>query len=449
MLYKIEKSNKDTLSSEKLSEIITRYITNRNNFDTFILNANYPEYIYWDRLKYKTIPEGLTKEEFWQLVKFFRRAQSNETVIKDEKTDKNFLWMKLPHLEEFLHNVDLNTGGNLFSFVNDVDSSNRNRFISRGVMEEAIASSQLEGAHTTRKVAKQFLREGRKPKNDSEQMILNNYLTMASIENEYKNKKLSKELILELHSMITKNTISSDEQGRFRHDGEKIVVTDKNTGIIYHIPPKKSFVEIEIEKLVDFANDEDKGQFIHPVIKAIMLHFWIGYLHPFTDGNGRLARLLFYWYLLKHNYWAFAYLPISKIIKKSPVQYGNSYLYTEQDDLDLTYFIDYNIQKIKQAIVDFEEYLKNKANENSLMNKSAKTKYNLNDRQIQLLQFLFTNQDESTTLKTHMNINQISKATAIKDLKDLERAKFVKSQKVKRNLFYFADEKIKILFTDR
>ena len=115
----------------------------------------------------------------------------------------------------------------------------------------------------------------------------------------------------------------------------------------------------------------------------------------------------------------------------------------------MTYFIDYNIQKIKQAIVDFEEYLKNKANENSLMNKSAKTKYNLNDRQIQLLQFLFTNQDESTTLKTHMNINQISKATAIKDLKDLERAKFVKSQKVKRNLFYFADEKIKILFTDR
>jgi len=318
MLYKIEKPNNSSLPYEKMSEILTKYFNNKDSFDAYILSANYPEYIYWDKLKYKPLPEGLSVDESWPLIKFLRKAQSTETIITDEKSAKNFSWMKLPHLEEFLHNVDLNTGGNLFSFVNELDSSNRNRFISRGVMEEAIASSQLEGAHTTRKVAKQFLREGRKPKNESEKMILNNYLTMSSIESEYRNRKLSKEFILELHSKITKDTIAFEEQGRFRRDDEEVVVTDKSTGIIYHIPPKQSFIEIEIEKLVEFANDEDKGQFIHPVIKAIMLHFWIGYLHPFTDGNGRLARLLFYWYLLKHNYWAFAYLPISKIIKKSP-----------------------------------------------------------------------------------------------------------------------------------
>lgn len=449
MIYKIEKPNIDAIPQDKFSELIEKYLTNKDDFGSFILKTNYPEYIYWDSFKHKPTPQGLSKEEFWHFVKFLRQTQSTETFITDENTSKKFSCIKLPNLEEFLHNVDLNTGGNLFSFVNELDDNNRNKFISRGVMEEAIASSQLEGAHTTRKVAKQFLREGRKPRNESEQMILNNFLTMTSIESEYKNKKLSKDLIFELHALITKDTIADSEQGRLRRDDEDIVVTDKNTGIIYHIPPKNAFVQSELEKLIVFANDEDGGIFIHPVIKAIMLHFWIGYLHPFTDGNGRLARLLFYWYLLKHNYWAFAYLPISKIIKKSPVQYGNAYIYTEQDGLDLTYFIDYNIRKIKQAVEDFEEYLKEKARENSQMNKSAKTKYHLNDRQIQLLQFLRANQEESTTLKIHMNINQISKATAIKDLKDLEKAKFIKSQKVKRNLFYFADEKINVLFTDR
>jgi len=56
-------------------------------------------------------------------------------------------------------------------------------------------------------------------------------------------------------------------------------------------------------KLIEFANDENiTTGFIHPVIKAILLHFWIGYLHPFCDGNGRTARALFYWYLLKNDY---------------------------------------------------------------------------------------------------------------------------------------------------
>ncbi len=117
-----------------------------------------------------------------------------------------------------------------------------------------------------------------------------------------------------------------------------------------------------MEKLIQFSNDEpENATFIHPVIKAIIIHFWIGYLHPFTDGNGRLARLLFYWYLIKEGYWAFVYLPISKAIKLSPKQYSMAYIYSEQDDNDMTYFIDYNIKKIKLAVREFKKYLEKKS----------------------------------------------------------------------------------------
>lgn len=51
-----------------------------------------------------------------------------------------------------------------------------------------------------------------------------------------------------------------------------------------------------------FPNGHLPDTFIHPAIRAIILHFWLGYDHPFVDGNGRTARALFYWAMLRQNY---------------------------------------------------------------------------------------------------------------------------------------------------
>ena len=443
MIDKIKKPDLSKVELGKTIENISKQ-NKKEELSKLIQETSQPIYLYWDKVKYKILPKGISKEEFWSIVKFTRNTQKIKSAIKNEN-EKYFTWIKLPEIEEFFHKLDLNTGGSFFALKENADEKNKQKLIFRGVMEEAIASSQLEGAITTRKVAKQFLREGRKPRNESEQMILNNYQTMQIIESEYKNKELNLTLVFELHKMITKNTIAENEQGKFRKDEDNIIVSD-SSNIIYHQPPKISFVKKEMKKFIKFANDEMNTQFLHPVIKAIMLHFWIGYLHPFTDGNGRLARLMFYWYLLKKDYWAFSYLPISKIIKKSPVQYGNAYVYSEQDDLDLTYFIDYNIRKIKSAISDFEEYLERKSKENLRMNKLSRAKYNLNERQIQLLQHLYGDKNERTSLSVHINIYQITKMTAIKDLKNLEKFGFIISEKRGRNVYYYATDKIEGLF---
>lgn len=444
MLYKLKKPDLSKIDEKKVLNTILEQGKESDLIFLLVQKTFQPEYLYWDKIKHKTFPKNISKEEFWLLVKTIRKAQSIKSVIKDKGGDC-FTWIKLPELEEFFHEMDLNTGGSFFAVKENIDEKNKQKLIFRGVMEEAIASSQLEGASTTRKVAKQFLRQGRKPRNESEQMILNNYQTMQIIESDYKNKKMDLDLIFELHKMITKDTITENEQGKFRRDKDNIVVSD-NSNIIYHQPPKVSFIKNEMEKFIKFANDELSGQFIHPIIKAIMLHFWIGYLHPFTDGNGRLARLMFYWYLLKKDYWAFSYLPISKAIKKSPVQYGKAYVYSEQDDLDLTYFIDYNIRKIKSAISDFEKYLERKSKENLKMNKLSRIKYNLNERQIQLLQYLYGDRDEKTSLNVHMNIYQVTKMTAIKDLRGLEKFGLIVSEKQGRNVYYYAADEIEELF---
>jgi len=446
MLFKLEKPN---LTKVKEDEIIKAF-TEDSKFEIFdfIKKISSPEYLYWDKVRYKEpAPKGISREALWSVIKSIRGAQSLKTVIKD-KNGQFFNWLKLDCFEEFFHNLDMNTGGEIFVEKSGINKNNKQKLLARGIMEEAIASSQLEGAATSRQAAKKMLREGRKPINSSEQMIVNSYVSMKAIEDDYKDKELSLDLILELHALITKDTLDSqNEKPRIRKDKEPIFVTDNSTGITYYEAPDSKFVEKELEKLIKFANDNlENDYFIHPVIKAIMIHFWIGYLHPFTDGNGRLARLLFYWYLVKKGYWAFVYLPISKVIKKSPRQYAMAYIYSEQDGNDLTYFLDYNIRKIKLAVKDFLDYLEKQASGNFKMKKKCDEKYKLNMRQIQLLQYLHGDLAEKTTLATHMNINQVSKMTARNDLKDLVFKGFLVSNKRGRNVNYTGTKKITELF---
>ncbi len=445
MLFKLKKPVLPKFNKEQISKALTE---EKEEVFSFVKKINETEYLYWDKARYKEpAPEGISKEVLWKIVKIFRESQSRKTLIKSEN-GKYFSWIKLSYYEEFLHEIDMNTGGELFAAKAEIDKRNKQKLITRGIMEEAIASSQLEGADTSRQVAKKMLREGRKPRNESEKMIVNYYLSMKALEDNYKSKKMSMELILEMHSLITRDILDEKkEKPRMRKKGDNVCVVNRSSGVIYHQAPDINFVKEELNRLIRFANDEvDATYFTHPLIKAVMLHFWIGYLRPFTDGNGRLARLLFYWYLLKKEYWAFAYLPISKIIKLSPIQYEMAYVYSEQDDNDLTYFIDYNIRKIKLAINDFMDYIKKQSNGNVKMKKTSEIRYELNDRQIYLLQYLYGAPDERTTLKIHGNIYQVAKMTASKDLKDLARKGFLTTKKQGRNVYYYGTKKIKDLF---
>jgi len=445
MNYKVRKPDLSKIKEEETLKNL--FGDKRGEILAFIKRVSERHYYYWEKVSYiQPSPEGITKEELWSVIKLFRQSQSIETPVKDIEGN-HFKWTKLIYFEEFLHQLDMNTGGEIFMGKKGLEKENRQRLITRGIMDEAIASSQLEGAATSRQAAKLMLREGIKPKNRSEQMIVNSYQAMKSIEEEYKNSRMSIDLILELHGLITKDTLDSEgEKPRLRKPGEPICVSDNTTGVVYHEGPEIAFVKKELEELVKFANDEVKTEFIHPVIKAIILHFWLGYLHPFTDGNGRLARLLFYWYLIRHDYWAFVYLPISKVIKSSSTQYTMAYVYTEQDENDLTYFLDYNLRKIKLAVNEFMDYLDSQSKRNKRMKKRCETEYGFNMRQVMLLQYFYGDGEARTTLKAHMNTYDISKATAIKDLKDLVGKGFLSITKQGRNIYYHSTDKIKELF---
>src|SRR4030066_321712 len=110
---------------------------------------------------------------------------------------------------------------------------------------------------------------------------------------------------------------SSDLAGRFRTEKDSIVVVDESDGQTLHVPPPARELPERMEKFLAFANDKGSEPFVHPVVRAVLLHFWLAYEHPYVDGNGRTARAVFYWYMLTQNYWLFEYLSISRILLKS------------------------------------------------------------------------------------------------------------------------------------
>jgi Fic family protein len=285
-------------------------------------------------------------------------------------------------------------------------------------MEEAIATSQLEGAATTRRIAREMLENNAKPRNHSERMILNNYQAMQWIVNN-KDQTITRERILELHWIITKQTLySSEEEGMFRQTDD-IKVVDTQTGDILHIPPTHQQLSSLIETFCAFANAKKEEHFLlHPILKAIILHFLIGYIHPFADGNGRTARGIFYWWLIQKGYWLVEYMSISRVILASKAQYTRAYQYTELDQNDLTYFLDYNLRSTFKALEELKKYVerKNKEKQNALL-LLRQTSYN--ERQIEIIRQILAGDKTRFTIATIEIAFQVSNQTARNDLNQL------------------------------
>lgn len=393
-------------SHDRLLELVTNPDFNH------LVNRINEEYFYWDKVKYMDMPAGIKPIEAWSFAKF-RRLQSPYRV---NIGGYQFGWSLPARIQAILHFLDLNIGGSLET-RSLIASDDKHRYLISSIMEEAIASSQIEGAVTTRKHAKDMLRKRRNPRNRSEQMISNNYQTIQRIL-EIKDQKLTPQNLLEVHRLITTDTLDNhEEEGQFRKSNDINVVDAVDNEIVYRPPIVEELPKL-IEDLCVFFNEENNGEFMHPIIKGCIIHFMIGFIHPFTDGNGRTARALFYWYLLKKGYWLTEYLSISRLILRSKTQYAKAYLFTETDDNDLTYFISYQVRTMRLAFESLREYIQRKINEKRQVSEFLKLE-NVNDRQALILKWVY---EEPSLLLTAKDVEArigVSNQTARSDLQGL------------------------------
>jgi Fic family protein len=389
-------------------------------------------YLHWDELRHRPPPEGLSHEQWWLAEKLSRRPTPLPLLASDGKA---FWFSQPPVLLQGLHEIDMQAGASVVAPEGVTTRSTRDRYLLSSLMEEAITSSQMEGAATTRDVAKAMIRSHRPPRDRSERMILNNFQTMQRIR-ELRDQPLTPQLVLDLHQLVSEETLDDPtDAGRLRHSGKEVVVDDAY-GTVFHVPPPAEELPQRLEELCRFANGETPKVFIHPVMRAIILHFWLAYDHPFCDGNGRTARALFYWAMLHQGYWLFEFISISSVINKARGQYERSFLLSESDDNDLTYFLLAQVKVIQQAIASLHAYLERKADEVGALQQRLEGMDGLNHRQLALLRHALRHSGFRYTVLSHQNSHGVSHQTARSDLQKLaERGLLIAGKDGRREVF--------------
>lgn len=392
-------------------------------------------YEHWDKIRFSK-DSNITPIQKWALLKLTR--QLNPVPGLRGKDGTPFSMAMPDEMLSLLSFIDRNLG---FTMQSDhpqagITLKNRRVYIKRSLIEEAISSSQLEGAVATRQQAREMLASKRSPASEGERMILNNYETISKLQN-FKNDKLTEAMLLDIHREMTRNLLPLDQVGRFRkpNDGA-IIVGDAISGAIVHVPPTPETLPKRMELVFEFANKDfsDSDFYLHPVAHAIILHFMLAYEHPFVDGNGRTARALFYWLLLRKGYWAAEYISISSLLKTAPSQYAQAFQYTETDENDLTYFILYNLRIFKKAVVQFNSFVSQQVAENKQMDETLSSICNA--RQIAIIGHSKRHSGYRYTAEEHQQWHGVSANTARSDLNELVRLGFMRSEKSGKTYLY-------------
>lgn len=295
-------------------------------------------------------------------------------------------------------------------------------------IEEAITSAIYEGAHSTRAQAQQLIASGVRPKNKDEWMLINNLQAMDWVR-KHDQESLSKNTILSLHQIVTQNTLDGDDanfSGKFRNDS--VFVGTVHEGINHKLIAKT------IDEMIRAVTENRR--YIHPLLRGILIHYFIGYIHPFFDGNGRTARALFYFKSMKHKLKYVELLSVSAYLKEHGKQYENAFVKVKENDYDITYFIDFCLDSMLSALNQVGKKV------NYLVRMiDLKKRFSLNDNQVGLMQRMALNKFRTIDIEEYAQQIEMSRESSRQELKQLFELDLLEEIKHGKKLVYKVNAK--------
>jgi len=368
--------------------------------------------------------------EVWQEIQKERRSKAEPLALKDEK-GRTFWYVNTKPLQAKLHQIDSRGKDSLYSYIKP---EIENELVFDSIIEEAWASNIIEGAFTTHKRAQELVRRNLTPKDKNELMMKNNHQAMTFII-ENRESDFSIDFILNLHHIITQDTLEDPEYaGKFRDDD--VFIRDKANTVIFK-PMAAEKIEESLKNLVTWVNTQSEEDFIHPIVKASIIHFFLVYVHPFFDGNGRTARALFYFYLLKERYDFFKYFSISALIAKQKEKYYKSIKEVEDYDNDLTYFLLYSADIVMKSIDEILDKIIKKYTSDRISKSLNLRGVYLNKRQKKLIKILIDQDHKSITTRRYEKIFKVSYGTARSDLNELSEKGLLQKNKLGKGFLYY------------
>lgn len=368
--------------------------------------------------------------EVWQQLQISRRENGVKIPLKDQE-DKDLFFSLTEELKKKVVAVDDLARNNFFD---NLDENEKIDLIRAAQEDEAFYSSVIEGAHTTKKRTKELVEKGLEPKNKDERMVLNNYKALMFIL-ENLHRDIDEDIIIKIYQKVTEGTLDEEELG-YRNNQNYV----RSLNEVVYEPPKYEEVPKLMKDLVKFIND-DSEDLLHPLIKALILHFDFVYIHPFNDGNGRTARALTYMYLLKSGYHFFKFFSISSLLKEFRGNYYKAIKNVEDYDSDVTYFIEFYLdmmeKSIKKVSSDFRNQYLLKVIKEKILNRGLE----LNSRQVKSLEKIIKVNKKNVDIAFYMSLNKVVQETARKDLQELVEMEILQVTKLGKKNVYNLNER--------
>ena len=394
-------------------------------------------YLHWDEVRHRTPPTGHTHRTWWLRLSMARRGAARDLPLLG-KGGVPFWYSNVDPLLAALLRLDQEIAGHILLDDAITSRSDRDRYLVSSLIEESIRSSQMEGANTTRMIAREMLRTGRPPRDRDERMIANNFAAMQTVESwAHAGHPFEQERILALHRIVTSGTLSDEaDAGRIQAPDEDRVAVVSADQTIVHTPPPAAELPERMQRLCAFANGKLDDGFIHPAVRAILLHFMIGYDHPFVDGNGRTARALFYWSLLRSGYWLASYLSISNLLHAAPSKYSRAYEHVAADVNDVTYFLLHQLNVLLRATDQLTAYIGRQMDEARNITQLLRGHDDLNERQTALIGEALRDPGQPFTFERQRRQHRVSYGAARLDLLDLEQRGFLTRTKAGKKFVF-------------
>lgn len=368
---------------------------------------------------HQPLPDELTPEDAWAWVKLSRRGAARDLPLLLDKSGAPFWMCASDPLLAATHRID--TREELWRGLHRAgegpDSEVSYQLLA--AIEEAHHSGAIEGAVTTRRQSRDLIRTDRQPRDRSERMVLNNFRAIRRLD-EWADAPLTPGRIVEIQGVVAEGTLDDPEdEGCLRQD-DSVHVEDRSTGEVVFVPPPAAELRERLERLCRFANEGGSDDvFVHPVVRAILLHHQLAYDHPFVDGNGRTARTLFMWSILRAGYDWFRSLSLSRAVHRARDRYYRAFLDVQQDEGDVTYFVRQQLRCIEQEIAHLGSFLERRARLSRWLRDVERLSAPLNTRQLALVEHALEHPDETYTAKGHLQVHGVSQPTAWKDLTTL------------------------------
>ncbi len=251
-----------------------------------------------------------------------------------------------------------------------------------------------------------------------------NYRKVVEYIGDIKDAKITEDFIKKLHEFTVRKILDEEKVGKYRKT--QVVIKNSYTGKVSFRPPLSVAIPIQINDLIAFVNNPME-QDIHPVLKSGIIHYEFVRIHPFIDGNGRVARALSTLILSLEGYDIRRFFSLEEYFDKEAERYYDSLQSVEKHDGDLTKWLEYFTEGLAIELSKIKDKVEKISIDGRLRQKLGGKPLLLSDRQLKIVEYI----QETGYLQNkafESLFPMISEDTILNELKGLIKAGIIRKQ---------------------